>query len=104
MNVCPYMEYTFSILGKKWNGLILYDLSLRPHGAAHFSEIKKNLTDITPRALSLKLSELMEYGLIDKRVTASTPVVITYELTEKGRSLTAALRPIQAWAQQYKPE
>lgn len=102
MKICPYLEYSFTILGKKWNGLILHYLSLCPGEAAHFSEIKTSLTDITPRALSLKLTELIEFGLIEKKVTAATPIIIIYELTEKGKALTAALQPIQGWAQQYK--
>ncbi|MFD3257982.1 winged helix-turn-helix transcriptional regulator [Paenibacillus lentus] len=102
MEVCPYLEYAFSILGKKWNGLILHYLSLCANSSAHFSELKRDLTDITSRALSLKLSELINYGLIEKKVTASSAVIISYELTDKGRSLTAALMPVQSWAQQYE--
>ncbi|WHX51438.1 helix-turn-helix domain-containing protein [Paenibacillus woosongensis] len=102
MQVCPYLEYSFRILGKKWNGLILHYLSLCANGSAHFSDIKRDLADITSRALSLKLAELIEYGLIEKKITANPAVTISYELTEKGRSLTAALTPIQKWAQQYE--
>ncbi|MFJ7976937.1 winged helix-turn-helix transcriptional regulator [Peribacillus sp. NPDC096379] len=102
MNICPYLEFSMQILGKKWNGLIIHYLSLCPNGSAHFSEIKRDLTDITPRALSQKLSELIEYELIKKKVKTGSSVSISYELTEKGRALTNALVPIQEWAQQYK--
>ncbi|MEO3945295.1 helix-turn-helix domain-containing protein [Gorillibacterium sp. CAU 1737] len=102
MQVCPYLEYSFHILGRKWNGLILHYLSLFPKGEAHFSEIQRDLKDITPRALSLKLTELQEHGLLEKVVTNGTPVVIAYRLTEKGRALTEALGPVQQWAQQYQ--
>ncbi|RKQ34729.1 winged helix-turn-helix transcriptional regulator [Oceanobacillus halophilus] len=101
MEVCPYLQYAFEVLGKKWNGLILHYLSLCPNGTAHFSEIKRDLTEITARSLSLKLGELMEYGLIEKNVVDGSPVIITYELTEKGQSLTEALKPVQKWAQQH---
>jgi DNA-binding HxlR family transcriptional regulator len=104
IKICPYLQYSFEILGKKWNGLIIHYLSLCPNGTAHFSEIKRDLTEITPRALSLKLTELIDHGLIEKKVTSGTPVIISYELTEKGRSLTAALEPIQKWAQFYNKE
>jgi DNA-binding HxlR family transcriptional regulator len=101
LNVCPYLQYSFEILGKKWNGLIIHYLSLCPDGSAHFSEIKRDLLEISPRALSLKLSELMEYELIEKKVTNGSPVIIMYKLTEKGLSLTQALEPVQKWAQLY---
>ncbi|WP_130616656.1 winged helix-turn-helix transcriptional regulator [Cohnella abietis] len=102
MNICPYLQFSFEILGKKWNGLILHYLSICSDRSAHFSEIKRDLTDITPRALSIKLTELVQYGLIEKRVTTEPHVIISYGLTEKGLSLTEALEPIQRWAQLYK--
>ncbi|GAB3046656.1 winged helix-turn-helix transcriptional regulator [Virgibacillus ainsalahensis] len=100
MNICPYIESSFEILARKWNGQIIHYLSLCNNGCAHFSEMKRDFNRITARALSLKLSELKEYGLIDKKVEAGSPVTISYELTEKGRSLADALKPIQEWAQQ----
>lgn len=104
MEICPYLQYSFEILGKKWNGLIIHYLSLCPNGQAHFSEIKRDISDITPRALSLKLTELAEFGLIEKNVKAGAggPVIISYQLTEKGKSLTSALGHIQQWALKYK--
>jgi len=62
--------------------------------------MKRDLNNITPRSLSLKLTELAEYDLVVKKVIAGTPVTITYHLTEKGQQLAIALQPIQAWAQQ----
>ena len=100
--VCPYLESSFEILGRKWNGLIIHYLSLCQNGTARFSEMRRDLTDITPRALSLKLSELGEHQLIKKKVEGESPVVISYELTEKGQSLAAALQPIQEWALKYQ--
>ncbi|MBS4210054.1 helix-turn-helix domain-containing protein [Bacillus sp. FJAT-50079] len=102
MQICPFLEGSFQILGRKWNGLIIHYLSLCNDYTAHFSDIQKDLKDITPRALSMKLSELGEYGLVEKKITGTTTVIISYELTEKGRSLAKALQPIQKWAQQYQ--
>ncbi|AOV06263.1 winged helix-turn-helix transcriptional regulator [Sporosarcina ureilytica] len=101
MEVCPYLESCFEILGRRWNGLIIHYLSNCPEFTAHFSEIRRDLSDITPRSLSLKLTELMEFGLVEKEVTTGTPVVITYHLTEKGLQLANALQPVHEWAQQH---
>ncbi|RDW21126.1 transcriptional regulator [Oceanobacillus arenosus] len=100
MKVCPYIEASFQIIGKKWNGQIVHYLSLCEDEVAHFSDIKRDLTGITSRALSLKLSELAEYGIVDKVVEGGTPVTITYVLTKKGSSLAQSLKPIQEWAKQ----
>jgi DNA-binding HxlR family transcriptional regulator len=101
IKVCPYLESCFEILGRRWNGLIIHYLSNCPEFTAHFSDMKRDLKAITPRSLSLKLTELAEYDLIVKKVTKGTPITITYHLSEKGQQLALALQPIQAWAQQY---
>ncbi len=101
MKVCPYLYYSFEVLGKKWNGLIIHYLSLQPQYGARFTDIKQDLAEITPRALSLKLSELMEFELVQKHVSNNTPVEICYQLTEKGIELTEALGPLQEWARKW---
>lgn len=101
MEICPYLQASFEVLGRRWNGLIIHYLSNCTGGVAHFSDMKRDLKNITPRSLSLKLNELAEHGLVVKRVDQGPPIIITYHLTEKGNQLASALQPIQAWAQQY---
>lgn len=100
IKICPYLESSFEILGRRWNGLIIHYLSMYPNFTAQFSDMKRDLNDITPRALSLKLTELAEYDLVVKQVAGGTPVMISYHLTDKGQQLALALQPIQKWAQQ----
>ena len=99
MEVCPYLEETFKILGRSWNGLIINYLSRCEDQSAHFSDLKRDLKTITPRALSIKLTELGDWGLVEKRIVSTSPVTIIYELTYKGSSLAESLKPIEEWAQ-----
>ena len=69
--------------------------------SAHFSDMKRDLKSITPRALSLKLSELAEWDLVEKKVVSTTPLSIKYVLTDKGYALSEAMHPIEAWAQEH---
>lgn len=101
--VCPYIEATFEIIGKKWIGQLIHYLFLCENQTAQFSTIKRDLSGITPKALSMKLSELIEKGLIEKSVSINSTVTISYSLTEKGKALAISLKPIQEWAQQYLP-
>lgn len=101
MEICPYLEETFKIIGRSWNGLILNYLSRCPEKSAHFSDMKKDLKTITPRSLSLKLSELMEWDLVVKNIQSKTPLSIVYQLTDKGAALAEALVPMEEWAQKY---
>ncbi len=67
MEVCPYLEETFKILGRSWNGLIINYLSRCNDCSYKFSHMKRDLKTITPRALSLKLSELAQWELVEKK-------------------------------------
>ena len=96
MEICPYLEETFKIVGRSWNGLIINYLSRCESHSAHFSDMKRDLKTITPRALSLKLTDLGE-----KKIISSSPIEIVYELTDKGHALAEALKPMEEWAQKY---
>ncbi|AVQ33536.1 transcriptional regulator [Staphylococcus muscae] len=98
MEVCPYIEATFKILGRSWNGLILHYLDKCPDQSAHFSDMKRDLKPITNRALSLKLSELADAQLLVKDVISDNPPSVRYYLTDKGIALAKALVPLEDWA------
>ncbi|XVL11697.1 helix-turn-helix domain-containing protein [Staphylococcus xylosus] len=101
MEVCPYLEETFKIVGRSRNGLIINYLSRCTEKSAHFSDMKRDLKTITPRALSIKLTDLTEWGLVEKNVVSTSPMNILYQLTDKGDALAAALAPMEEWAQEY---
>ncbi|MGA4515289.1 winged helix-turn-helix transcriptional regulator [Staphylococcus caledonicus] len=101
MEICPYFEETFKIVGRSWNGLIINYLSRCTDYTAHFSDMKRDLKTITPRALSIKLTDLGEWGLVEKKVVSTSPVSIIYELTDKGKALAEALAPMEEWARKY---
>ncbi|ADV06314.1 helix-turn-helix domain-containing protein [Staphylococcus pseudintermedius] len=101
MEVCPYLEETFKILGRSWNGLILHYLSTCDGYKAHFSEMKRHLRPITNRALSMKVAELADAELLTKEVISTNPPSVCYHLTEKGVALARALEPLETWAHDY---
>ncbi|WP_374049416.1 winged helix-turn-helix transcriptional regulator [Neobacillus sp. OS1-33] len=102
IKICPYLEYSFQILGKKWNGLIIHYLSLCENNSTSFTEMVQEISNITPRVLSMRLTELIEYGLVKKVVIDTPHVTISYKLTKKGQALVSALQPIQNWAIDFK--
>lgn len=101
LRTCPYLEYSFRILGRKWNALIIHYLSRCKDSTSHFSTIKDDLEDITPKSLSTKLKELSDFGLVEKNIVEVSPLSIEYRLTDKGKDLALAMWPIQGWATKY---
>ena len=60
---CPITK-TLSHISKKWTLVILRELSL--NGTKRFNELIKDLSPISPRALSKQLKELQNLELISK--------------------------------------
>ena len=66
-----------------------------------FSEIKDALPEINSRILSERLSELEEEKLIKRNITKGKPIVIEYEITEKGADLRSVFRCCCNWGKKW---
>jgi DNA-binding HxlR family transcriptional regulator len=93
--LCPVVENAFSLLGKKWTGLIIHVLGSGPR---RYSEILREIRELSPRVLTQRLKELERAGLVDRHVIPSTPVQVEYSLKEKGRQLIPLMAGIAEWA------
>jgi DNA-binding HxlR family transcriptional regulator len=93
--LCPRVEAAFGLLAKKWMGLILYSLT---EGELHFCEVERAIPALSARVLTERLRELEENGLLLREVNSSSPVRVSYKLTERGRSLAAIVGGIADWA------
>jgi DNA-binding HxlR family transcriptional regulator len=87
MKNCP-IEVTLNIVGKKWSINIIRDLF---KGKTRFTEFLESNPQLSTKMLSLRLKELQKSDIIKKRIKSSTPVVIEYSLTQKGKNLNRLL-------------
>lgn len=97
-SMCPRYERAFEVLGKKWTGLILRILM---GGPRRFSEFRAQVPEVSDRLLSERLKELEDGGIVRRVVYNTKPVLIEYELTEKGKALEPVVQQVQAWAEQW---
>ena len=91
---CP-LEYGLEIFGGKWKSRIICVLSKKK--ILRYSELKKELVNITDAVLSISLKELIEDELIKRVQYDSIPVKVEYSLTEKGLSVVPILQNICKW-------
>jgi DNA-binding HxlR family transcriptional regulator len=91
----------FRLLGKRWNAVVLGHLSGGPAG---FRELSRAIDGISDSVLSDRLTELAGVGLITRNVAEGPPVAVSYELTERGRTLMPALEQIAFWAKDNLPD
>jgi DNA-binding HxlR family transcriptional regulator len=94
-SLCPRTEALFSLLSRKWSGLVLLVLG---DGPLFFNELLRGTTGLSARVLSLRLKELEDAGLAARTVLSAAPVRVRYSLTKKGADLSAILKRIADWA------
>ncbi len=80
------------LLGRRWSLRVLWELRDGPVGARALLERCEGLSS---SVLYDRLGELVEAGLIDKAADNS------YQLTDLGNDLGAALRPLDTWARRW---
>ena len=94
---CP-VEATLDLIGGKYKALILWHLS---EGKLRLSELRKVITNATPKMLTQQLRELESQALIHREVFAVVPPKVEYSLTELGRSLLPILVAMRDWGADY---
>ncbi|GGF82258.1 MarR family transcriptional regulator [Paenibacillus albidus] len=93
-DLCPRLQKSMDIIGRRWTGLIIYQLL---QGPQRFSAIEASLP-VSGRLLSERLKELEQEGIVLREVFPETPVRIQYSLTDKGLALKAVIRDLQQWS------
>jgi DNA-binding HxlR family transcriptional regulator len=81
---CPIAK-TLDVIGTKWTFLIIRDLLIE--GTMRFSDLLKSMNGISPKTLSLRLKELENQGIVERKVFPEVPPRVEYKLTEKGKQL-----------------
>src|SRR5688572_5891264 len=87
---CPLSE-CMRLLRGAWAPNVIWYLSAEPR---RFGELRVDMPKISARVLSARLRELEERGVVNRRVIASSPPSVEYELTELGHELFPAIRAI----------
>lgn len=93
--LCPKFEAAMQLLGKRWMGLIIYQLL---EGPQRFGEMESSLP-ISGKLLSERLKELEKWGIVTRNVYPEIPVRIEYELTARGQEMEPIIKAIQHWAE-----
>jgi DNA-binding HxlR family transcriptional regulator len=87
------VDEAFRLLGRRWGPEILTQLS---HGMTRYSQLQKVLPGMSPRTLSVRISELQKAGLISKKDDGRARV--SYVLTSKGKEFMKALDSIATFS------
>jgi len=87
------VDESFRLLGRRWGPEIIAQMS---RGMTRYSQLQKVLPGISPRTLSVRISEFQKAGLIFKAGDGQTRV--RYALTKKGKEFVKELDSVAAFS------
>lgn len=88
------VEAAINLIDGKWKSVVLFHLM---SGTLRFNEIRRLLTNVTPRMLTNKLREIEQDGLIKRKVYAQVPPKVEYSLSPLGKSMEPILLALKVW-------
>jgi DNA-binding HxlR family transcriptional regulator len=95
---CP-VELTFSIIGGKYKGILLW---LLRDGCLRYGELRKLLKGITHKMLTQSLRELEQDGLVHREVYPEVPPRVEYSLTQRGQEILPVLKEMAVWGLKFE--
>jgi DNA-binding HxlR family transcriptional regulator len=91
---------TADLLERRWTLSILY---ASVEGAERFNEFRDALGRVPPATLTVRLTELVTAGLLERRVLDTKPPAVEYRLTPLGRRFEPLLRALGRCARSSQP-
>ncbi|HEV7649747.1 MAG TPA: helix-turn-helix domain-containing protein [Actinophytocola sp.] len=95
---CPVREVLDRVAGK-WSILIIVAAA---RGPVRFTELERQIEGINRRMLTLTLRNLERDGLLLRRVHATVPPKVEYELTDMAQELHKYLLSLTDWATRHR--
>ncbi len=93
-------NYTMSLIQGKYKMFILY--TLMEYGTVRFNEMKRYISGISYKTLSVTLKELEADGLVHREEYPQIPPRVEYSLTERGKSLIPILDMMCEWGEKHR--
>ena len=88
-------------VGDKWSLLVI---SLLGVGTRRFTELRREIDEISQRMLTLTLRHLERDGLVERTVYPVVPPRVEYRLTSLGVTLLDTIQALVAWTMAHRDE
>jgi DNA-binding HxlR family transcriptional regulator len=91
---CEIISGLLARIGDKWTMLIVRVLS---KGPLRFNAIRREVSGISQKMLTLTLRNLERDGFVTRTVTPTTPPQVEYALTDLGHDLGRPVAALSEW-------
>jgi len=87
------------VLGGKWKIYIIASLMFGPR---RYSEMLRDLKGISGKMLSRELKEMETNALVERVASESSPISVSYALTEYGKSVQPVIDVLANWGEEHR--
>ena len=101
MKVCP-IDRSLKIMGQRYALHIMRNMILLKQN--RFNQFLNSIEGISTKTLSIRLQQLEEYSLLQRKVIPGKPSHTEYSPTEKGMAVQRILAEIASFSAKYEPE
>ena len=97
---CP-LRQMFDLIGDRWTSTVLFVIS---DGVKRYSELQKQIPDVTKKMLTQTLRTLERDGLVERTVYPVVPPKTEYRLTPLGLRFLEPIAALAEWAQSHQKD
>ena len=97
---CPARK-ALEVVSSKWVLLIIPALE---QGVMRNNQLLRKIEGISQKMLTQTLKELERSGIVVRTDHSTVPPKVEYHLSALGKSLSAALVPLDQWAETHHPQ
>ena len=97
---CP-LRQMFDLIGDRWTSTVLFVIS---DGVKRYSELQKQIPDVTKKMLTQTLRTLERDGLVERTVYPVVPPKTEYRLTPLGLRFLEPIAALAEWAKSHQKD
>jgi DNA-binding HxlR family transcriptional regulator len=87
-----FLNDALNFLQKKWTMDLIYIIRIKEK--PFFNDIRRALPNINSRTLATRLKEFEEYHVVNRTVSNTQPIRVSYELTDLGKGVYELIIPL----------
>ena len=97
---CP-LRQMFDLIGDRWTSTVLFVIS---DGVKRYSELQRQIPDVTKKMLTQTLRSLERDGLVERTIYPVIPPKTEYRLTPLGLRLLEPIAALADWAHSHQKD
>jgi DNA-binding HxlR family transcriptional regulator len=101
MKICP-INRSLKIMGQRYALHIMRNMILLKQN--RFNQFLNSIEGINTKTLAIRLQQLEEYDLVERKLIPGKPAHTEYYPTEKGVAVQGVLAEIASFSTKYEPE